>query len=68
MAEAIGIDKDKPNKACTVAVKMLKGKSSAAALNSDHFHTCAFKRLMCYSSFTAIITREIPMRILVYTI
>ncbi|XP_018414222.1 PREDICTED: fibroblast growth factor receptor 3 isoform X1 [Nanorana parkeri] len=24
MAEAIGIDKDKPNKACTVAVKMLK--------------------------------------------
>lgn len=25
MAEAIGIDKDKPNKAITVAVKMLKG-------------------------------------------
>ncbi|XP_043918233.1 fibroblast growth factor receptor 3 isoform X3 [Protopterus annectens] len=24
MAEAIGVDKDKPNKACTVAVKMLK--------------------------------------------
>lgn len=28
MAEAIGIDKDKPNKAITVAVKMLKGMGS----------------------------------------
>lgn len=28
MAEAIGIDKDKPNKAITVAVKMLKGMES----------------------------------------
>jgi hypothetical protein len=25
MAEAIGVDKDKPNKPLTVAVKMLKG-------------------------------------------
>lgn len=27
MAEALGIDKDKPKEAVTVAVKMLKGKS-----------------------------------------
>lgn len=26
MAEAVGIDKEKPNKSLTVAVKMLKGK------------------------------------------
>lgn len=29
MAEAIGIDKDKPNKAITVAVKMLKGTENS---------------------------------------
>jgi len=34
MAEAIGIDKDKPNKAITVAVKMLKGMGSPRGQNS----------------------------------
>lgn len=34
MAEAIGIDKDKPNKAITVAVKMLKGREVHRGQNS----------------------------------
>lgn len=33
MAEALGIDKDKPKEAVTVAVKMLKGK------RQTHIHT-----------------------------
>ena len=31
MAEALGIDKDKPKEAVTVAVKMLKGKRISSA-------------------------------------
>lgn len=31
MAEALGIDKDKPKEAVTVAVKMLKGKPKRSA-------------------------------------
>lgn len=50
MAEAIGIDKDKPNKAITVAVKMLKGMGSP----EDRTAYCAGISSLCFSfkSFT----------------
>lgn len=37
MAEALGIDKDKPKEAVTVAVKMLKGKYPLGVLwHAEH--------------------------------
>lgn len=40
MAEALGIDKDKPKEAVTVAVKMLKGKRRTP--NTHTIHTAPF--------------------------
>jgi hypothetical protein len=34
MAEALGIDKDKPKEAVTVAVKMLKGKVHSESIQT----------------------------------
>lgn len=36
MAEAIGVDKEKPNKPITVAVKMLKGMCDMETKNSSY--------------------------------
>lgn len=51
MAEALGIDKDKPKEAVTVAVKMLKGKKTHLnAFNSlckikEHLHISSFIKM-----------------------
>lgn len=45
MAEAIGIDKDKPNKAITVAVKMLKGTGNLWRV--EHHTVLGFPLLPC---------------------
>lgn len=44
MAEAVGIDKDKPKEAVTVAVKMLKGKrrSGGGGESGEAYQECSF--------------------------
>lgn len=48
MAEAIGIDKDKPNKAITVAVKMLKGMGNLRRV--EHHIVLGFPLFPCLLS------------------
>lgn len=47
MAEALGIDKDKPKEAVTVAVKMLKGKQSSWDLSEMWIQYTLLHYVLC---------------------
>lgn len=47
MAEAIGVDKEKPNKPITVAVKMLKGMCDTKTVPMIMSRNCRSDMFMC---------------------